>query len=56
MSKEDRPSVAEECRQRARDAERLADAAQTEEEKQFHLEAAKHWWEMADRAEINSRQ
>jgi len=44
-------SAAEDCRRRARDAERAADAAQTAEDKQYHLEIAKHWWELADRAE-----
>ena len=54
--KTDRPSnEAQDCRQKARDAERAADAAQTPEEKQFHLEIAKHWWEMADRTEESSR-
>lgn len=47
-------SKAEECRRRARDAERLADAAQTSEEKQYHLAVAKHWWDLADRTEDGS--
>jgi hypothetical protein len=51
--KQGRPSesAAEDCRQKARDAERAADAAQTAEDKQYHLEIAKHWWELADRVE-----
>jgi hypothetical protein len=46
-----RLSEADDCRQRARDAERAAERAETAEAKQFHLEIAKHWYEMADRAE-----
>ena len=51
--KQGRPSesAAEDCRQKARDAERAANAAQTAEDKQYHLEIAKHWWELADRVE-----
>jgi hypothetical protein len=50
-SKQGRPgeSVAEDCERKARDAERAAGAAQTAEDKQYHLEIAKHWWELADR-------
>ena len=51
--KQGRPSESaiEDCRRKARDAERAADAAQTAEDKQYHLEIAKHWWELADRVE-----
>jgi hypothetical protein len=47
-------SAAEECRRKARDAERAANAAQTAEDKQYHLEVAMHWWELADRAKKGS--
>jgi hypothetical protein len=51
--KQGQPSerAAEDCRRKARDAERAANAAQTAEDKQYHLEIAKHWWELADRVE-----
>jgi len=50
--KQGRPSesAVEDCQRKARDAERAANAAQTVEDKQYHLEIAKHWWELADRA------
>lgn len=44
-------SEAADCRQRARDAEHAAEMAETAEAKQFYVEMAKQWYEIADRAE-----
>jgi hypothetical protein len=48
-------SEADDCRRRARDAEHAAEMAQTAEAKQFHLEIAKQWYEIADRAKETGR-
>jgi hypothetical protein len=48
-------SEADDYRRRARDAEHAAELAETAEAKQFYLEVAKQWYEIADRAEDSGR-
>jgi hypothetical protein len=48
-------SKADDYRRRARDAEHAAETAETAEAKQFYLEMAKQWYEIADRAEETAR-
>jgi hypothetical protein len=56
-AKKGRPATSEagDCRQKARDAEHAAEMAETAEAKQFYLEMAKQWYEIADRAEETGR-
>ena len=42
-------------RRKARNAEHAAEAADTAEAKQFYLEVAKNYYEMADRVEKNGQ-
>lgn len=42
-------------RRKARNAEHAAEAAETAEAKQFYMEVAKNYYEMADRAEKNGQ-
>jgi hypothetical protein len=52
-SKNTRQSEADDYRRKARDAERAAETTESAEAKEFYLEMAKHYYEMADRAEKN---
>jgi hypothetical protein len=48
-------SEADEYRRKAKDAERAAEMAESAEAKQFYLEIAKNYYEMADGAERDKR-
>jgi hypothetical protein len=48
-------SGADDYRRRAKEAEHEAEMAQTAEARQFYLEIAKQWYEVADRAEQTGR-
>lgn len=55
--KQERPSASEAgyYRRKARDADRAAETAETDEAKQFYMELAKTFYEMAARAEQNDQ-
>jgi len=48
-------SEADQYRRKARNAEHAAEMAETAEAKQFYLEVAKNYYEMANRATKNGR-
>ena len=48
-------SEADEYRRKAKDAERAAEMAESAEAKEFYLEMAKNYYEMADGAERDKR-
>jgi len=50
-----RASEADAYRRKARDAERSAEAAESEEAKEYYLEIAKNYYELAETAERDSR-
>lgn len=55
VSSSRRASEADEYRRKARDAERSAETAESAEAKEYHLEIAKNYYELADNAERNRR-
>jgi hypothetical protein len=57
MSTDNRPGMSEAAhyRRKAKDAEHAAEIAETAEAKQFHLESAKAYHQMADDAEKAGR-
>ncbi len=50
-----RASEADQYRRKARDAERSAETAESEEAKEYYLEIAKNYYELAENAERDRR-